>query len=247
MPSQSHGQSDMRMGIVVAWQVANDHLLMLLKRQFHDIDHEIYAGLHDLEISAVDIQRETMSRGDILLVVGVLPVTKVEDDGCLARGRLSDQALGAVTQPCAADLEVIGVASLSSPRQQPQMLIGDRVDAEQVRFGDCNRGRERDRYEGLGETLLQGLCDGVVGLIESWLDPLLDDTPLAVHEGADALHGHAFGDLELGAALRPHLDVRAVLSTGGYLADLEAVGDWFEIRGPWIRPQSLSYGRTVNS
>ena len=56
MPSQSHGQSDMRMGIMIAWQVANDHLLVLLKRQFHHINHEIYAGLHDLEISTVDIQ-----------------------------------------------------------------------------------------------------------------------------------------------------------------------------------------------
>ena len=97
MPSQSHGQSDVRMRIVIAWQVSNDHLLVFLKRQFHHINHEIYAGLHELEISAVDIQRETMSRGDILLVVRVLPVTEVEDDGCLARRDLSDQALGAVT------------------------------------------------------------------------------------------------------------------------------------------------------
>ena len=110
----------MRVGVVIAWQVSNHHMLMLLKRQFHDIDHEIYAGLHEFEISTVDIQREPMPRCDILLVVRMLPVTEVEDDGCLARGRLSDQALGAVTQPCAADLEVIGVASLSTPRQQPQ-------------------------------------------------------------------------------------------------------------------------------
>ena len=57
MPSQSHGQSDVRMRIVIAWQVADNHLLVLLKRQFHDIGHEIYAGLHELEISTVDIQQ----------------------------------------------------------------------------------------------------------------------------------------------------------------------------------------------
>ena len=72
--SQSHGQSDMSMRIVVAWQVSNHHLLVFLKRQFHDIDHEIYAGLHEFEISTVDIQREPVPRCDILLVVGVLPI-----------------------------------------------------------------------------------------------------------------------------------------------------------------------------
>ena len=84
--AQSHRQRHASMGVVVAWQIADDHLLMLLQRQFDDVDHEIDASHHDFLVSLVNVKLVSMSRRKISSIIGVLPVAKIEDNSCFTRG-----------------------------------------------------------------------------------------------------------------------------------------------------------------